>query len=367
MQDGDFLKTSCGSPNYAAPEVISGKLYAGPEIDIWSCGVILYVMLCGRLPFDDDYIPTLFKKINGGIYHLPSWLSPDAKYLLSQMLIVDPVKRITISEIRQLPWFQTNLPRYLQPMPFTPSNENGPPMGDLASLIASDDPLNHVNLSKRRGSDDSEAPSINPEREASKRGWVYTYDLGVIDPKLVHELQGKMTGWQTEDIWEALKKEGDNQVKVAFQLIRDHRRMLHEGSHPSSHRFFHLKGWNLTRVPSSPLQLVRLRRTRRRRPWRAFLLSPRRHGTTLGRLCSTARPTRTRRPTTTMTRTTSRIRTLPCSTRVCLATQKVRSHPSSPSPAQDLTSFLSFLPARQMARTPPRSTSPRTPPLRTLP
>lgn len=139
MQDGDFLKTSCGSPNYAAPEVISGKLYAGPEIDIWSCGVILYVMLCGRLPFDDEYIPTLFKKINGGVYSLPSYLSPETKYLLSQMLIVDPVKRITISEIRSLPWFQTNLPRYLSVQPSTPSTERGPPLGDLASLIAADD------------------------------------------------------------------------------------------------------------------------------------------------------------------------------------------------------------------------------------
>ncbi|GFZ17594.1 SNF1 kinase homolog 10 [Actinidia rufa] len=63
MRDGHFLKTSCGSPNYAAPEVVSGKLYAGPEIDVWSCGVILYALLCGTLPFDDENIPNLFKKI----------------------------------------------------------------------------------------------------------------------------------------------------------------------------------------------------------------------------------------------------------------------------------------------------------------
>ena len=58
------LKTSCGSPNYAAPEVISGKLYAGPEVDVWSSGVILYALLCGTLPFDDDNTNKLFAKVN---------------------------------------------------------------------------------------------------------------------------------------------------------------------------------------------------------------------------------------------------------------------------------------------------------------
>ncbi|XP_020108547.1 SNF1-related protein kinase catalytic subunit alpha KIN10-like isoform X2 [Ananas comosus] len=113
MRDGHFLKTSCGSPNYAAPEVISGKLYAGPEVDVWSCGVILYALLCGTLPFDDENIPNLFKKIKSGIYTLPSHLSALARDLIPRMLVVDPMKRMTIPEIREHPWFQARLPRYL--------------------------------------------------------------------------------------------------------------------------------------------------------------------------------------------------------------------------------------------------------------
>eukprot|EP00168_Porphyra_purpurea_P008955 TRINITY_DN2169_c0_g1_i3.p1 TRINITY_DN2169_c0_g1~~TRINITY_DN2169_c0_g1_i3.p1 ORF type:complete len:538 (-),score=152.15 TRINITY_DN2169_c0_g1_i3:951-2564(-) len=113
MRDGWFLRTSCGSPNYAAPEVISGKLYAGPEVDVWSCGVIVYALLCGTLPFDDESIPFLFRKIKGGIYILPAYLSENARDLISKMLVVEPLKRITMAEIRQHPWFLEKLPRYL--------------------------------------------------------------------------------------------------------------------------------------------------------------------------------------------------------------------------------------------------------------
>ncbi|KAH7815571.1 AMP-activated protein kinase [Monocercomonoides exilis] len=113
MRDGDFLTTSCGSPNYAAPEVISGKLYAGPGVDVWSCGVILYALLCAKLPFDDSSLEALFQKIKTGTYTIPSYIPPDVRDLISKMLTVDPVKRITIPEIRHHPWFLKNLPDYL--------------------------------------------------------------------------------------------------------------------------------------------------------------------------------------------------------------------------------------------------------------
>ncbi|XP_052685501.1 5'-AMP-activated protein kinase catalytic subunit alpha-2-like isoform X16 [Crassostrea angulata] len=117
MHDGEFLRTSCGSPNYAAPEVISGKLYAGPEVDIWSCGVILYALLCGTLPFDDEHVPTLFRKIKSGIFAVPDYLNKEVVSLLCLMLQVDPLKRATIAQIRDHDWFQKDLPTYLFPSP----------------------------------------------------------------------------------------------------------------------------------------------------------------------------------------------------------------------------------------------------------
>ena len=78
IKDGAFLKTSCGSPNYAAPEVIQGSHYCGPEIDIWSCGIILYAMLVGNLPFEDPHIATLFAKIKTAKFQIPNFVSEKA-------------------------------------------------------------------------------------------------------------------------------------------------------------------------------------------------------------------------------------------------------------------------------------------------
>lgn len=117
MKDGEFLRTSCGSPNYAAPEVVSGELYAGPEVDIWSCGVILYALLTGTLPFDDESVQILFKKIRSGVYSTPDYLSRPVANLIEKLLTVDPLKRATIKEIRDHEWFKINLPDYLFPKP----------------------------------------------------------------------------------------------------------------------------------------------------------------------------------------------------------------------------------------------------------
>jgi len=97
--------------------VISGNLYPGPEVDVWSCGVILYALLCGCLPFDDENIPNLFKKIKSGAYVLPTYLSKGASDLIPKMLTVDPVKRITIPDIQKHEWYQRFLPDYLKLSP----------------------------------------------------------------------------------------------------------------------------------------------------------------------------------------------------------------------------------------------------------
>jgi len=98
------LETCCGSPAYAAPELVSGRNYLGSEADIWSMGVLLYALLCGFLPFDDENISSLYKKIQSGQYEKPSWLSQGSLELLHTMLQTDPKKRITVKQLLQHPW-----------------------------------------------------------------------------------------------------------------------------------------------------------------------------------------------------------------------------------------------------------------------
>jgi carbon catabolite-derepressing protein kinase len=192
MTDGNFLKTSCGSPNYAAPEVINGKLYAGPEVDVWSCGVILYVLLVGRLPFDDEHIPSLFAKIAKGQYVVPNYMSSGAASLIKKMLAVNPVHRATIDEIRLDPWFVKNLPAYLQP-----------PVEEF--LDTGVDPTKAINPRNI-------APHASP----------------AVQEKLHYQVTEKISktmGYGIKDVQEALAAEEPSAIKDAYLIVRENKLM----------------------------------------------------------------------------------------------------------------------------------------------
>ena len=99
-----LLETYCGSLYFAAPELLNGTPYTGPEIDVWSLGVVLYVLVCGRVPFDDRAVSGLRSKIKRGDYTLPSVLSVELRDLLQRMLSVDPQARISVSALIGHPW-----------------------------------------------------------------------------------------------------------------------------------------------------------------------------------------------------------------------------------------------------------------------
>ncbi|XP_036970804.1 5'-AMP-activated protein kinase catalytic subunit alpha-2 isoform X3 [Acanthopagrus latus] len=147
----------------------------GPEVDIWSCGVILYALLCGTLPFDDEHVPTLFKKIRGGVFYIPEYLTRSVASLLMLMLQVDPLKRATIKDIREHEWFKQDLPGYLFP----------------------------------------EDPS---------------YDATVLDEEAVREVCEKFECTESEVVTSLYSGDPQDQLAVAYHLIIDNRRIMTQAS-----------------------------------------------------------------------------------------------------------------------------------------
>lgn len=110
QRTGKLLETSCGSPHYASPEIIKGIKYDGAMSDVWSCGVILFALLTGSLPFDDKNVRKLLTKVKQGQYNIPPYVPEGARDLINSMLNVDPAKRMTLQEVQEHPWF--NLREY---------------------------------------------------------------------------------------------------------------------------------------------------------------------------------------------------------------------------------------------------------------
>ncbi|KAL6985175.1 CBL-interacting serine/threonine-protein kinase 16 [Sarracenia purpurea var. burkii] len=110
LNDG-LLHTLCGTPAYVAPEVLRKKGYDGARADIWSCGVILYVLLAGVLPFQDENLMNMYRKIFKAEFEFPPWISSEARRLISKLLVSDPERRITIPAIMRVPWFRKGYTR----------------------------------------------------------------------------------------------------------------------------------------------------------------------------------------------------------------------------------------------------------------
>ncbi|GMY25663.1 CBL-interacting protein kinase 2-like [Fagus crenata] len=107
-QDG-LLHTTCGTPAYVSPEIINRKGYDGAKADIWSCGVVLYVLLAGYLPFHDSNLMDMYRKIGKGDFKFPNWFGPEVRRLLSKILDPNPNTRISIAKIMENSWFRRGL------------------------------------------------------------------------------------------------------------------------------------------------------------------------------------------------------------------------------------------------------------------
>ncbi|GAA5901739.1 hypothetical protein JCM6882_006054 [Rhodosporidiobolus microsporus] len=167
---GKLLETSCGSPHYASPEIVAGLNYHGSSSDIWSCGIILFALLNGNLPFDHSDIRTLLSLVKKGQFRMPPELPADAQDLIRRMLIVDPERRITMEEIRRHPWVTRKPPRLIYGLAPPPP----PNVHQIARPVGSRDEIDPEILSNLKtlwqgtGEDEIVRELLSPEKTWEK-------------------------------------------------------------------------------------------------------------------------------------------------------------------------------------------------------
>uniref|UniRef100_A0A8D0L788 non-specific serine/threonine protein kinase n=1 Tax=Sphenodon punctatus TaxID=8508 RepID=A0A8D0L788_SPHPU len=133
-KSGEPLTTWCGSPPYAAPEVFEGQQYEGPQLDIWSMGVVLYVLVCGALPFDGPTLPILRQRVLEGRFRIPYFMSEECEHLIRRMLVLDPSKRLTIAQIKEHKWMLVEVP-VQRPILYPQGQENEPSIGEYNEQV----------------------------------------------------------------------------------------------------------------------------------------------------------------------------------------------------------------------------------------
>uniref|UniRef100_A0A8C5MRZ3 non-specific serine/threonine protein kinase n=1 Tax=Leptobrachium leishanense TaxID=445787 RepID=A0A8C5MRZ3_9ANUR len=131
---GEPLATWCGSPPYAAPEVFEGQQYEGPQLDIWSMGVVLYVLVCGALPFDGPTLPILRQRVLEGRFRIPYFMSEECEHLIRRMLVLEPSKRLSIAQIKEHKWMMAEVPVH-RPVLYAQNQEKEMAIGEYNEQV----------------------------------------------------------------------------------------------------------------------------------------------------------------------------------------------------------------------------------------
>eukprot|EP00636_Phaeomonas_parva_P006189 CAMPEP_0118868486 /NCGR_PEP_ID=MMETSP1163-20130328/11954_1 /TAXON_ID=124430 /ORGANISM="Phaeomonas parva, Strain CCMP2877" /LENGTH=470 /DNA_ID=CAMNT_0006803169 /DNA_START=125 /DNA_END=1537 /DNA_ORIENTATION=- len=148
----ELLHTTCGTPNYVAPEVLADQGYDGHKADVWSCGVILYVLVAGFLPFDENTTGELFRKIQSVEFSYPSWFSPLLRSLIDKILVRDPKERIRLVDIMTHPWY---------------TKEGELPQGPVISIDSKEEESESTGPTDTEEGDEPDAPDVQADHKAS--------------------------------------------------------------------------------------------------------------------------------------------------------------------------------------------------------
>ncbi|XP_072974982.1 CBL-interacting protein kinase 1-like [Typha angustifolia] len=188
-----LLHTTCGSPNYVAPEVLANRGYDGAKSDIWSCGVILYVILTGCFPFDDKNLAVLYLKILKGELQIPRWLSPGAQNIIKKILDPNPQTRINMAQIKEDYWFKQD---YIPDIPEEEdisSDDEASAIKEVAETDEHGHIYNHINAFELIGMSSSlDLSGLFEQEDASERMIRFTSNYAPKD--LFEKIEDIVTG-----------------------------------------------------------------------------------------------------------------------------------------------------------------------------
>jgi len=197
-----MCSTSCGSPHYASPEIIAGKKYDGSLSDIWSCGVILYSLVTGRLPFEDQNLPALLSKIKKGKYFpVPQYVPEGVRDLIERCLVTDPAKRITLEEILVHPCLAHIAKKY---------------NGGIDKPVGEDDSKSKKKDKKTK----NKLLALAKSNSMDKIGKEDSDEDLPVKSEIVEQLQ--VLGWKENEILKALKSSKISMIKTVYRLIYEH-------------------------------------------------------------------------------------------------------------------------------------------------